>query len=87
MTRDEIKVKIRNIMTDELNLKLPNVLDDESRLFDDLSIDSLMIMQIVVYVEEYFNVEIPDDSLDPNEFDTVGALVDFVENLLKESAI
>ena len=86
MTRNEIKAKIRAIIASELNLKVPEVLDDEGRLFEDLGIDSLMIMQIVVYIEEQFDVTIPDESLDPNVLGTVGELVGFVENLLEENA-
>lgn len=87
MTRDEIKAKIRDILSNELNLTVSDVLDEESRLFEDLSIDSLMVMQIGVYVEELFQVVIPDETWEPSALSSVGALVDFVENLLEEAAV
>ncbi|MBY0207117.1 MULTISPECIES: phosphopantetheine-binding protein [Paenibacillus] len=83
MTRDEIKAKIREIMSNELNLTVSAILDEESKLFEDLGIDSLMVMQIAVYVEEQFEVVIPDETWEPSALTSVGSLVDFVENLLE----
>lgn len=53
-------------------------LGDDDSLLDAGLIDSLGILDLVAYVEETFGIQVGDDDLSPDNFDTVGALVRFV---------
>ncbi|ETT46375.1 acyl carrier protein [Paenibacillus sp. FSL R7-269] len=43
-----------------------------------------MVLQLVVYIEEVFNVTVPEEEMDPAVFQTVGSLVDFIHALKGE---
>jgi acyl carrier protein len=49
----------------------------ESDIHDDLGADSLDFVEMVMAVEEEFDMEIPDKDLD--EIDTVGDIVEYIE--------
>ena len=50
----------------------------ESRLIDDLKADSLDIVELVMDLEQEFDVEIPDEDLP--KVQTVADIVNFLEN-------
>ena len=45
------------------------------------NIDSLKFIQIIVLLEEAFNIEFPDDSLIMAQYATFGSIVDMVKKL------
>jgi acyl carrier protein len=47
---------------------------------------SYALLELVLRLEEAFRIEIPDDHLDHDRFDTVRSLADYVERRLAESA-
>ena len=51
-------------------------------LIDDLGMDSLIFISIVVEIESYFNIEIPNDMLLFENFKSVDAIVSIVKNEL-----
>ncbi|CAH0119662.1 MULTISPECIES: phosphopantetheine-binding protein [unclassified Paenibacillus] len=82
MTRTDIIGELRTLMAENLELDVPESLEESARLFEDLAIDSIMVLQLVVYIEEQFDVSFPEESLDPGAFMTVGSLTDLIESLL-----
>jgi acyl carrier protein len=56
-------------------------LSDELRLSEDLLIDSIMIVQLIVYIELDLGLSVPDAEVDPRAFATVGSLLTFMESL------
>jgi len=54
----------------------------ESRLVDDLGCDSLDTVELIMAIEETFDLEIRDE--DAETLQTVGAMVDYVERRLAE---
>ncbi len=44
--------------------------------------DSIAVVTVLGMVEERFDVEIADDEVDTEAFETIGALADFVESKL-----
>lgn len=83
MNRNEIMNELRNVIVENLELEAPDILRETDRLYDDLNIDSIMMLQLIVYVEEVFQVSIPDEEIDLNVFSTAGSLADFIESLQK----
>lgn len=54
--------------------------DDESLLAAGI-LDSLAVVKLVAYIEDEFDVEIPDSDFDPDNFESVSAIKDLVERI------
>ena len=68
--------KIRDIIVDQLKLEETMVTMD-TNLMKDLEADSLDAVEIIMGIEEEFDIEIPDEEAE--NFQLVGALVKYVE--------
>ena len=55
----------------------PEEITAESGIRQDLALNSLVLMNLIVEIEDRFNVEIPEDAA--MEFETVGDVVAFLE--------
>ncbi|QMV44886.1 acyl carrier protein [Cohnella cholangitidis] len=75
--------ELRNVIVENLELEAPEILRETDKLYDDLNIDSIMMLQLIVYIEEVFQVSIPEEEIDLNVFSTAGSLADFIESLQK----
>jgi len=69
--------KVKNILVEELGLEEDEV-KLESNLKDDLEADSLDLAEVVINLEEEFDIEIPEE--DYPKFVTVKDIVEFLEN-------
>ena len=79
-THDEITGEIRQYLGKLSGL--PEVADDMP-LISGRVLDSLAAVQIVVYVERTFGIEIADEDLELANFDTVNGLVALVHRGLE----
>ena len=68
--------KIKEILVDQLDVD-ENKVTMEASITDDLGADSLDIADIVMSIEEEFNVEVPDDQL--QNIKVVGDIVKYIE--------
>lgn len=62
-------------------LKEKSFLDEiqpEQKLKDDLGMDSLSVVELIVDLEEAFDVEIDESDLNPEELQTVGQIYELV---------
>lgn len=79
MTRPEIAARVASVITDHFaqtgHRPQPGEITDATT-FADLGADSLDHIEIVVALEDAFDVECPDEVAD--ELKTVGQLVDFL---------
>lgn len=69
--------KIRDLIVEELGVEEDQV-TLEARFKEDLDIDSLDLFEMVMSLEEEFDMEIPSEDLET--VTTVGALVKYLEN-------
>ena len=69
--------KIRQIIANQLDLD-PADIKKESNLIEDLHADSLDIVELVMDMEQEFDVEIPDEELP--KVKTVGDIVRYLQN-------
>ena len=67
---------IRDIIVEQLNVDESMVTED-TNLMKDLEADSLDAVEIIMAIEEQFDIEIPDDEAE--KFQTVGDLVEYVD--------
>ncbi len=77
MNKDEIFEKLKNIIVEQLGVNEENV-TDEATFVDDLSADSLDIVELIMQIEEEFEIEIPDE--DAEKIVTVGDVVKYIES-------
>ena len=70
--------KIKAILVDQLDVD-ENKVTMEASITDDLGADSLDIADIVMSIEEEFNVEVPDDQL--QNIKVVGDIVKYIEEI------
>lgn len=68
--------KLRGMICDQLDLD-PETVTEESLIIEDLGADSLDIVDLVMTIEEEFNVEVPDEEIE--NIRTVGDVVKFIE--------
>jgi acyl carrier protein len=87
MEHTEILNRLRQLITENLELELPETLHETDRLFEDLNIDSIMVLQLIVYVEEEFGVNVPEEDVDPAVFQTLGSFVGFVQTLMSQKQV
>ncbi len=69
--------KIRQIIANQLDLD-PAEIKMESNLIEDLHADSLDIVELVMDMEQEFDVEIPDEELP--KVQTVGDIVRYLQS-------
>ena len=77
--RLERNVKVKSMIFDRLGLETePTVVSDNQPLFGrGLEMDSLDTLEVVVLVNNEFDVSISDDDIE--SFGSINALVDFIE--------
>lgn len=68
--------RVREVLADQLGLE-ENEIKPESKLKDDLGADSLDMVELIMAMEEEFDVEIPDE--EAQSIRTVQDAVDYVE--------
>ncbi|MFK4311352.1 MULTISPECIES: petrobactin biosynthesis protein AsbD [unclassified Bacillus (in: firmicutes)] len=81
MSREMLKEAVLSIMRERMELKNVTHLEETMRLNQDLYIDSVMMLQLIVYIEMDLKLCVPEDEIDPKAFLTVGSLLDFMEEL------
>ena len=69
--------KVRDILVEQLDVEEDKV-TMEASITDDLGADSLDVVDLVMSLEEEFDVEIPDDQVE--NIKTVGDLVRYIED-------
>ncbi|UEL46358.1 acyl carrier protein [Terrisporobacter glycolicus] len=70
--------KIRDIIVEQLGLDGKDGLSMETSLKEDLDADSLDAVEVIMGLEEEFDIEIPDE--DAENFKTIGDIVEYIEN-------
>jgi acyl carrier protein len=78
VTSEEVRAKIRSYVSSHFHLFRTHTLGDEDSLLDAQVIDSLGILELVRYLEETFAIEVTDNDLSPENFDSIAALARFV---------
>ncbi len=71
-----IQERVKNIICDQLAVESEKVTDTAS-FIDDLGADSLDIVELVMTMEEEFELDIPDE--DAEKMKTVGDVVSYIK--------
>ncbi len=76
MDRPEIEAKLTDLLVEELGLEREKI-KMEARFEEDLEVDSLGVVELLMALEDNFDVKIPDDEAE--KITTVAEAVDVVE--------
>jgi len=79
MSPDEIESKVKEIICNQLEVS-PEQLRPEASFIDDLGADSLDIVELVMAMEEEFDIEIPDE--DAERIQTIGDATAYLKEKL-----
>lgn len=75
MERDQLLQKIKEIVADKLSISEDQV-TEEASFIDDLGADSLDTVELVMALEDEFDMDIPDE--DAEKLTTVGKAMEYV---------
>ncbi len=78
-----IEQRVIDIVADQLGVEKEKITRD-SNFVNDLGADSLDTVELVMELEEEFEINIPDDAAD--KIQTVGEAIDHIENASEASA-
>ena len=74
MSENEIFENLKGIIVEQLGVE-ENLVKREASFVDDLAADSLDIVELVMGIEEKFEIQIPDEAAE--KIVTVGDVVDY----------
>lgn len=70
-------MSVEQIIADHLHIDA-SIINDDSKIVDDLGADSLHIVELVMQIENRFDIEIPDE--DAETLLTVGDVKRYIED-------
>lgn len=70
--------KIRAILCEQLDVE-ESAVTMESNIAEDLGADSLDVVDLIMSIEDEFDLEVPDDQIE--NIKTVGDVVNYIENV------
>lgn len=73
--------KIKDIIVEQLDVE-EDAVTMEASITEDLGADSLDVVDLVMSIEESFDVEIPDEEVE--NIKTVGDIFKYIENKVEE---
>ena len=76
MTRAQIFEKLRDLIVEQLDVSTDEIYED-AEFLSDLGADSLDIVDLVMKIEDEFNLEIDDE--DAQEMQSVRRVIDYLE--------
>ena len=76
MSSEEVFEKVKNVIIEQLGVAENNI-TMEASFIDDLGADSLDIVELIMALEEEFDIEIPDS--DAEKVVTVGDVVEYIK--------
>ncbi|HHD81378.1 MAG TPA: acyl carrier protein [Campylobacterales bacterium] len=70
--------EVKEVVVEQLNVS-PDEVKEESKFVEDLGADSLDVVELVMALEEKFDIEIPDE--DAENITTVADAIKCIENI------
>ncbi|MCZ7556184.1 MAG: acyl carrier protein [Bacteroidia bacterium] len=67
--------------------KMQTTLGLGDNLFETGTIDSAGLIHFIGYIEERFDIVIPDEDLIPEKFTTIASIADYIRSRLSEPAV
>ncbi|MBW4427600.1 MAG: acyl carrier protein [Nostoc desertorum CM1-VF14] len=84
MSQTELFDKVKKIVAEQLSVEDATKITPQSKFMEDLNADSLDTVELVMALEEEFDIEIPDEAAE--QILTVQDAVDYINNKVTASA-
>ncbi|MBD2559424.1 acyl carrier protein [Nostoc sp. UIC 10607] len=84
MSQTELFDKVKKIVTEQLSVEDDTKITPQSKFMEDLGADSLDTVELVMALEEEFDIEIPDEAAE--QIVSVQDAVDYINNKVTASA-
>ena len=81
MSVENVQERVKNIIVEQLGVEADQV-KPESQFVNDLGADSLDTVELIMALEEEFDVEIPDEKAE--KIKTVGEAIDYISQNAKK---
>ncbi|AZQ38777.1 MULTISPECIES: acyl carrier protein [Streptomyces] len=81
MDNTAVVESVETALTDVLEREVSG-LTAEQRLFEDLHLDSTSVMEMLMFLEDRLGIVIDPETLDMDDFQTVGTLTAYLQRLL-----
>ncbi len=82
LMKNSIKNKVKSVIIDSLELSIaPDEMDNNDLLFGEgLGGNSMALMEVIVGLEKAFEIEISDEELIMDVFETVNSIAEFIKS-------
>ncbi|MEH2028052.1 acyl carrier protein [Nostoc sp.] len=84
MSQVELFEKVKKIVIEQLSIESPDKVTPQAKFMEDLGADSLDTVELVMALEEEFDIEIPDEAAE--QITSVQDAVDYINNKVTASA-
>lgn len=84
MSVENVQERVKNIIVEQLGVEADQV-KPEAQFVNDLGADSLDTVELIMALEEEFDIEIPDEKAE--KIKTVGEAVDYIEQNAKNKRV
>lgn len=81
MSVENVQERVKNIIVEQLGVEADQV-KPEAQFVNDLGADSLDTVELIMALEEEFDIEIPDDKAE--KIKTVGEAISYIEENAKK---
>jgi len=75
---DTVLEKVKEVISEQLGVDDTDSITTETTFIDDLGADSLDIVELIMALEEEFDMEIPEEEAE--KITSVGDVVNYIEN-------
>jgi len=75
---DTVLEKVKEVISEQLGIDDTDAITTETTFIDDLGADSLDIVELIMALEEEFDMEIPEEEAE--KITSVGDVVTYIEN-------
>ena len=79
---ESIKSNIRSYIL-EASLTNKDEIDDATLIFDVGLLDSMGLLFLIEYLNETYKIEVTDEELNPENFQSINSIVSFVQNKIQ----
>ncbi|MDD4248016.1 MAG: acyl carrier protein [Methanosarcina sp.] len=80
---EQIKNGILDYLKDNSFMERGTLLGDSDSLTQNGIIDSIGLLELIDYISETYSIEIPEDMLTPENFDSLQGITDLITKLAK----
>jgi acyl carrier protein len=78
MTRPELIDAIRSVLSERMALPHMAHFSEDARLNEQLCLDSVLVLELLVYLELEHGLALPEEAVLQKQLGTVGSLADFL---------